>query len=54
MQGKTGRFKRVLGKVDPGVTAFLGHERRDSSKLELIRTADGLTSCKEAKRKRLP
>lgn len=54
MEGKTGRRKRVLGKADPGVTAFIVHEWRQSHNLELIRTADGVASCGEARRKRLP
>lgn len=43
----------MLGKADPGVTAFLGHEWRDSRNLQLIRTADGLTIFGESRRKRL-
>jgi len=53
VERKAGRCKRVLEKADPGVTAFLGHEWRDSRNLELMGTADGLTSCGEARRKRL-
>jgi hypothetical protein len=55
MEGKkTGRCKRVLGKANPGVTVLLGHEWRKSRKLVLIRTADGLASCREARGKGLP
>jgi len=51
--GKTARSKRVLGKVDPRVLAFLSHEWIDSPNLEIIGTAGGLTSFGEARRKRL-
>jgi len=53
MEGKTGRYKLGLGMADPGVTVFVGQEWRESRNLELIGTADGLTSCGEARKKRL-